>query len=640
VAAPSENESPAIIVDYDPVRLTGRMSIVGSPQSAIWARLRTRTMEDSDGRELADGELEMPWPSVLGILHDFGTKQQQQAFGFRFKLQGEAQRLAKQFVDDVRRARAARSKLTVSFTAAELQERLEAAGFTRRKLRSFQVRDLLRLLSLPHGANFSVPGSGKTTVTLALHVLVHHPGEHFFVVGPKAAFPAWVGVVDECIDPLQPGAMSEHFTLLDGDAKDNELLLRSGASRFLMSYDLMVRQQSMLAAYFARQPVHIVLDEAHRMKAGLDSQRGAFLLRVSTLFVRRDILTGTPMPQGPQDLASQIGFLWPGQELALELQRGEAPRAVLGQLYVRTTKNELGLPRAKRHFKDVVMAPGQQALYGIVRSETLRELVSAIGGGKDAVDFLGARRSVMRLLQLSANPILALKRITEDFAGVSSGVIDTVLEEGASSKMRAVVDHAHELAAQDRKVVIWTIFTGTITDLETLLADLNPVSIYGAIPSGSPTDSATREGRLRRFHEDRACLAMIGNPAATGEGVSLHTVCHDAIYLDRSYVSTHYLQSIDRIHRLGLPPDVETNIYIYRTKAPAELGSVDYSVSRRLASKIRALQELLDDADLHEIALDEESADDPVDYSVDLQDLVDLVEELEGKRPEPAEEQA
>jgi hypothetical protein len=43
---------------------------------------------------------------------------------------------------------------------------------------------------------------------------------------------------------------------------------------------------------------------------------------------------------------------------------------------------------------------------------------------------------------------------------------------------------------------------------------------------------------------------------------------------------------------------------------------------------------LLDDADLHEIAFDEENADDPTSYNVDLQDLIDLVEELEGSAPE------
>jgi hypothetical protein len=63
-------------------------------------------------------------------------------------------------------------------------------------------------------------------------------------------------------------------------------------------------------------------------------------------------------------------------------------------------------------------------------------------------------------------------------------------------------------------------------------------------------------------------------------------------------------------------------------------------VSRRLAQKLRNLQQLLDDPDLHEVALDEENADDPIDYDVDLQDVVDLVEELEGRASIGDEEDA
>jgi hypothetical protein len=47
----------------------------------------------------------------------------------------------------------------------------------------------------------------------------------------------------------------------------------------------------------------------------------------------------------------------------------------------------------------------------------------------------------------------------------------------------------------------------------------------------------------------------------------------------------------------------------------------------------------LNDPDLHEVALDEETADDPIDYSVDLQDLVDLVAELEGTARAPDEDE-
>jgi hypothetical protein len=129
-------------------------------------------------------------------------------------------------------------------------------------------------------------------------------------------------VVDEFIDQSLPGAMADSFLLLDGDSDQNEALLAQNPSRVLMSYDLMVRQQSMLTAFLARKRVHLVLDESHRMKAGMSSQRGTYLLSISHLLARRDILTGTPMPQGPVDLASQLKFLWPGLGYDLQIQRG------------------------------------------------------------------------------------------------------------------------------------------------------------------------------------------------------------------------------------------------------------------------------------------------------------------------------
>jgi SNF2 family DNA or RNA helicase len=580
---------------------------------------------------VTENVVEMPWPEVLRILREYGTRETQQTLNFRFAPVGEAVSRIQQFAQEVQRTRQARDTLHVDITEEEIVLRLRQHGFTKRELKPFQLRDLAHLISLSHGANFSVPGAGKTTVAFALHLLTRKEGQHLLVVGPKASFPAWTSVVDECLDPIAPAAVREPFTLLQGSGEDIDRALTSGRARFLISYDLMIRQRGTLAAYLSRQSVHLLLDEAHRMKAGSGSQRGSFLLSVANLPTRRDILTGTPMPNGTSDLASQLGFLWPGHGLDLQIQRGVAPRTVLGSLYVRTTKRELGLKPPKRQFRQVPMAPGQMALYSLVRDETLRQLAVAITGRGTGVDYLRARRSVMRLLQLSANPILALNGMTGSGIGINSGVVDAVLGEGPSPKMQLVADHARELARAGRKAVIWTIFTDTILELERMLADQNPVSLYGAVPTGESADISTREGRLRRFHIDPDCHVMIANPAAAGEGISLHTVCHDAIYLDRSYVSTHYLQSIDRIHRLGLAPDVETNIYIYQTKAPAGLGSIDLSVSRRLAAKLRNLQMLLEDPDLHQLAFDEETADDPVDYDVQMQDLVDLVEELEGR---------
>jgi SNF2 family DNA or RNA helicase len=279
------------------------------------------------------------------------------------------------------------------------------------------------------------------------------------------------------------------------------------------------------------------------------------------------------------------------------------------------------------------MRPGQLALYSLVRNEFLREFAKSINKSMGQAQFLRARRSVMRLLQLSINPSLALSAMANQGVMLTSAIVDQVMEERHSAKMVAVMDHARALANSGQKCVIWTIFTGTIESFVSALADLNPVFVHGGVPSGDASDLDTREGRIKKFHDDRDCAVLIANPAAAGEGISLHTVCHNAIYADRSYVSTHYLQSIDRIHRLGLLPGQQTDIFVYRSKAPPEIGSIDLSVSRRLTAKIRSMQVLLDDPDLHEIALDEEEAVDPIDYDVQLQDVIDLISELEGKSP-------
>ena len=47
---------------------------------------------------------------------------------------------------------------SVQFSAEELEAELEAAGF-KRKLKAFQHENLSQILSLPHAADFSVPGA-------------------------------------------------------------------------------------------------------------------------------------------------------------------------------------------------------------------------------------------------------------------------------------------------------------------------------------------------------------------------------------------------------------------------------------------------------------------------------------------------
>jgi hypothetical protein len=133
-----------------------------------------------------------------------------------------------------------------------------------------------------------------------------------------------------------------------------------------------------------------------------------------------------------------------------------------------------------------------------------------------------------------------------------------------------------------------------VEHLAATLQDLGAVYIHGGVDAGEESDDDTREGKVRLFHYDPSVMVMVANPAAAGEGISLHTVCHHAIYLDRSFNAAQYLQSEDRIHRIGLRPDQETIVEIVECS-----GTVDESVRQRLEFKIGQMASVLEDSALN-----------------------------------------
>jgi SNF2 family DNA or RNA helicase len=171
-----------------------------------------------------------------------------------------------------------------------------------------------------------------------------------------------------------------------------------------------------------------------------------------------------------------------------------------------------------------------------------------------------------------------------------------------------------------RKTLIWSSFVRNLLTLERMMARYRPAIIYGGIPREAHAGDAskTREGELRRFRGNDDCMLLLANPAATSEGVSLHHICHDAVYLDRTFNAGHYLQSIDRIHRLGLTKGQATRITFLITAS-----TIDEAVNRRVAEKATQLGRLLNDPDVVTMALpDEEDIGPPIDDSeMDLEAL-------------------
>ena len=80
-------------------------------------------------------------------------------------------------------------------------------------------------------------------------------------------------------------------------------------------------------------------------------------------------------------------------------------------------------------------------------------------------------------------------------------------------------------------------------ELEDFSNKLNDLDIYKYSFSDKIYDDFNEENNDFKI--------LIANPKKGGEGISLHYECSNAIYIDRSYDAGKYLQSRDRIHRVG-----------------------------------------------------------------------------------------
>ena len=167
--------------------------------SLAWLELQ-RSSREQGGASVAGDSVEIPWHGFLAMTQML--RHLQTRYGFSSAYTNEARDRLLTYVreaNDLRSVQSGQELQTLS--AHELTELLISKGWDtdRRSLTSEQVRDARRMLQLPNGANFSVPGPGKTTVALAIHLAAMSTASRLLVVAPKNAFLAWDEVLDDCL---------------------------------------------------------------------------------------------------------------------------------------------------------------------------------------------------------------------------------------------------------------------------------------------------------------------------------------------------------------------------------------------------------------------------------------------------------
>lgn len=480
-----------------------------------------------------------------------------------------------------------------------LAKRLGEIGF-QRTLMPYQLRNVSQLLAFPAGATFSVPGSGKTTEALAVFFLSRREVERILVIAPKNAFIAWEEELPACV----PGTELS-FVRLVGGAANIRSILDQDPHAVLVTYHQLPRIMVPLSGFLSRNNCLVVVDESHRMKRGADGVHGSCVLQLAHIAQRKLVMSGTPMPNSRTDLLPQFAFLYPEMPVT---ENTVVPQ--MQRVYVRTTKKELGLESPLRVLQKVDMLPAQRLLYESLRSDAARRLAGLSLG--DRIQFRAFARSVQHMLQAASNPSLLAGS-----ALANHSLLEAAISEGISPKLTEACRLSRQLAREGKKVLIWSCFVRTVEHVAGLLSDLHAEYIHGGVDTSEDDElSDSREAKLRRFNDPNSdCRVLVANPAACSEGISLHRTCHHAIYIDRNYNAAQYLQSEDRIHRIGLPPGTKTFITLLHSP-----DSIDDSVLRRLDAKVAAMSNLLNDPGLDIQPIDLDDTSDGLDAG-DLDDL-------------------
>lgn len=461
-----------------------------------------------------------------------------------------------------------------------------ASLLARHKGYEYQLQAVNSLKDLPYGAVFHEQGLGKTKIgiDLALTWLKNEECDSVIFITKRSLLKNWEGELE-----------AHTFTsprLLTQDRNSNFFAFNSPARIYLTHYEVIRSEQKRLRLFLKTRKVGVVLDEAHYFK-NPESTVSDALFSISDLFVKKIIMTGTPVANRPYDIWSQIYFLDAGAslgkdfkafknvndlsgDLAQDTRKAEAFENAVSKIFgkisaftVRDTKASSGieLPTKTILSRSTELAPRQAEIYRAYRDDIGAMVVQR---GKPVLDDVeNLLKRLLRLVQVASNP----------------GLVDDAYNE-EPGKLSVASDIVSEFVPNGKKVILWTNFVENVSWLRKHFASFDPAVITGRM------SAADRDSSVRRFKEASDCGILIATPASAKEGLTL-TVANCAIFFDRSFSLDDYLQAQDRIHRIS---QVE-ECFVYNLVAE---NTVDEWVSELLAAKQLAAELAQGDISLDE----------------------------------------
>lgn len=475
-----------------------------------------------------------------------------------------------------------------------------------RPLKPEQEKASFFMTVMKRAANFSVPGAGKTAMMYGTFAYLSSPRVNevnkLLVVSPLNAFAAWRTEFEAIFGQKR---RLHYLNLRDKKYNNNAGAVKHDwvqADVITINYESLQNKLNLVNDLLDSETM-LVFDEVHRVKE-VGGQRAKAALSLSQAPHYRYVLTGTPIPNGFRDIYNFLHLMYPDEYSSffawdLTTLNNIEPEDVnrkLSPFFWRTNKEDLQVPKPDPDVIKVVEPSKNQQLLSHAIYETEN----------------GTLATFIRLLQASTNPELLATNINYKELGLvdaDSGIWDkqtsAVEQENASSgdaykkydlakiespKFEMGIDLIDKLVSQDKKILVWGMFVGTMQKITDTLngMGIKTTLVYGATPKQD------REGMINNFRTGDAQV-LVSNPNTLGESISLHQTVHDAVYFEYNFNLTFMLQSRDRINRLGLPANQYTRYYYLMTKGDvAHMGFIDNTVYKKLKDKEKIMLDAID----------------------------------------------
>ncbi|MCI8587958.1 MAG: helicase SNF2, partial [Clostridia bacterium] len=502
-----------------------------------------------------------------------------------------------------------------------------------RKLKEPQVWNAFHIVNMWKSANFSVPGAGKTSIVYGAYAYLNSKDinviDKIVMIGPKNSFSAWKEEFEKNFgNKKQLKVLDLQDEKYNNANKKNYALQNSSGNKnlILVNYETLKSVEKSLMDILNTR-VLLVFDEEHKIK-GINGIRANVALKLAKQVKYKIILTGTPIPNGYQDIYNCLKILYPDEydymfNFKLNMLKNPSIKEIeqinkkIYPFYCRITKKDLNIPGPnedviiKRNMNEI-----EKRIFKYLYSE-YRDNILAL---------------YIRLMQASCNPKLLLRKINyDDYKNViideeiidetntidvkedkkyqsmnkeeitKCDIIKDIQMLDVSSKFKAGIDEIQKLVGENKQVLVWGIFIDTLLKIKLELDKLNISSniIYGDI---SNTD---RQKTIEDFKQ-KNIQVLIANPNTLAESVSLHMICHDAIYFEYSFNLTHMLQSKDRINRLGLDEKQYTQYYYLMLENDNDrYNAIDEKIYLRLKEKEKIMKEAIEGEDLPRMNFDD-----------------------------------